>query len=105
MPRSCVELVALDEQEGRNSLVTDLPYLLPKTSASQRAMEIGNRLALHQDASADAVITRSERFDRDARPKPLKNRGNATPTLEHINRNKRNGIALIRDARQRHSRI
>lgn len=58
-------------------------------------MEIGNRLTLHEDASADAVVTRSEWLDRDARPETLKSRGDATPTLEHIHRNERSGIALI----------
>jgi hypothetical protein len=106
MSRSRVELLALNQQEWRDRLVTDLPHLLPETSASERSVEIGDRFALDQDAAANTIIARRKRLDGDDRTEPLKCSRNATPALEHIRRDQGNRVILGRDPfvdPQRHS--
>jgi hypothetical protein len=84
MPGPDVELAALDQQEGQDRIVTDPPHLRPKASASQRAVQIGDRLAFDQNSAADPVIACGERLDLDPRTESLKRSRDAAPSLKHV---------------------
>jgi hypothetical protein len=56
VPRSRVDIRTLDEEEGKHRSISDPSDLRPKPAPSQRAVEVGDGLALDEDAAADAVV-------------------------------------------------
>jgi hypothetical protein len=91
-----VDVRTLDEQEGKHRCVPDSTYLRPKTTTTERAVEIRDRLSLDQCTARDSVVARGQRFDDDLRSKSLQARGDPASFLEDVRDDGRAGI-LVHD--------
>src|SRR6266571_1435158 len=65
VPRTVVDVWALDEQERKHRRVSHPADLRPEPTAAERAVEIRHGLSLDQYTARDAVVAGRQRLDQD----------------------------------------